>query len=91
MLAQADLDLDALALLPDDEVKAALVALQGIGEWTAEWFLARHLGRPEAWPAGDLGLRKAVQHFYGEEDTAGGECAFFALCEPGGALPPART
>ena len=68
-LAQADLDLDALALLPDDEVKAALVALPGIGEWTAEWFLARHLGRPEAWPAGDLGLRKAVLHFYGEEDT----------------------
>ena len=54
-VAQADLDLDALALLPDDEVKAALVALQGIGEWTADWFLARHLGRPEAWPAGDLG------------------------------------
>jgi DNA-3-methyladenine glycosylase II len=68
-LAQADLDFDALALLSDDDVKAALVALPGIGEWTAEWFLARHLGRPDAWPAGDLGLRKAVLHFYGEEDT----------------------
>jgi DNA-3-methyladenine glycosylase II len=65
-LARAELDLDALALLPDDAVKAALVALPGIGEWTAEWFLARHLGRPEAWPWGDLGLRKAVLHFYGE-------------------------
>lgn len=68
-LARADLDLDALAVMPDDEVKAALVALPGIGEWTAEWFLARHLARPDAWPAGDLGLRKAVLHFYGEEDT----------------------
>ena len=68
-LARADVDLDALAVLPDDEVKAALVALPGIGEWTAEWFLARHLARPDAWPAGDLGLRKAVLHFYGEEDT----------------------
>ncbi|MGH3060636.1 MAG: DNA-3-methyladenine glycosylase family protein, partial [Gaiellaceae bacterium] len=67
-LARAELDLDALAVLPDDEVKAALVALPGIGEWTAEWFLARHLARPDAWPAGDLGLRKAVLHFYGEED-----------------------
>jgi DNA-3-methyladenine glycosylase II len=66
-LARVDLDLDALALLPDDEVKAALVALPGIGEWTAEWFLARHLGRPDAWPWGDLGLRKAVLHFYGED------------------------
>ncbi len=68
-LARAEVDLDALALRPDDEVKGALVALPGIGEWTAEWFLARHLGRPDAWPAGDLGLRKAVLHFYGEEDT----------------------
>jgi DNA-3-methyladenine glycosylase II len=68
-VARSDLDLDGLAALPDDEVKAALVALPGIGEWTADWFLARHLARPDAWPAGDLGLRKAVVHFYGEEDT----------------------
>lgn len=68
-LARSDLDLDGLAALPDDEVKARLVAVPGIGEWTADWFLARHLARPEAWPAGDLGLRKAVLHFYGEEDT----------------------
>jgi len=59
-LARADIDLDALASLPDGEVRARLVALRGIGEWTAEWFLARHLGRPHAWPAGDLALRKAV-------------------------------
>ena len=68
-LARSDLDLDGLAVLPDDEVKARLVAVPGIGEWTADWFLARHLARPDAWPAGDLGLRKAVLHFYGEEDT----------------------
>jgi DNA-3-methyladenine glycosylase II len=65
-LATSDLDLDALALLSDDEVKAALTALTGIGEWTADWFLARHLARPRAWPAGDLGVRKAVSRFYGE-------------------------
>ena len=59
-LARADIDLDALATLSDEEVRARLVALRGIGEWTAEWFLARHLGRPHAWPAGDLALRKAV-------------------------------
>jgi DNA-3-methyladenine glycosylase II len=73
-LARSDIDLDGLALLPDEEVKARLVALPGIGEWTADWFLARYLARPDAWPAGDLGLRKAVLHFYGEEDTrAAGE------------------
>ena len=59
-VARADLDLGALAALSDDEVRARLVALRGIGEWTAEWFLARHLARPNAWPAGDLALRKAV-------------------------------
>ena len=63
-LARAPLDLDALAALPDPEVKASLTALPGLGEWTADWFLARHLGRPSAWPAGDLALRKAVGGFY---------------------------
>ena len=63
-LARSDLDLDGLALLPDDEVKARITSLRGLGEWSADWFLARHLARPEAWPAGDLGLRKAVLAFY---------------------------
>ena len=65
-LARGEVDLDALARRPDDEVRAALVELPGIGEWTADWFLGRHLGRPGAWPAGDLALRKAVAHFYGD-------------------------
>jgi 3-methyladenine DNA glycosylase/8-oxoguanine DNA glycosylase len=68
-LARSDLDLAALALLPDDEVKARLTALRGLGEWTADWFLARYLGRPHAWPAGDLALRKAVRALYGDVDV----------------------
>ena len=68
-VARSELDLDGLAEFPDDEVKAELIALPGIGEWTADWFLARHLARPDAWPHGDLGLRKAILHYYGEEDT----------------------
>ena len=63
-LARAEVDLRELAALPDDEVRARLVALRGLGEWTAEWFLARHLARPHAWPAGDLALRKAVADLY---------------------------
>jgi DNA-3-methyladenine glycosylase II len=65
-LARADVDFDALALLPDEEVKATLSSVRGLGEWSADWFLARHLARPKAWPAGDLGLRKAVLAFYPE-------------------------
>ncbi len=65
-LAGLALDLDALADLPDDEVKDTLVGIRGLGEWTADWFLARHLARPCAWPAGDLAVRKAVSRFYGD-------------------------
>jgi DNA-3-methyladenine glycosylase II len=68
-LARSDLDLSGLARLPDEEVKAELTALRGLGEWTADWFLARHLGRPHAWPAGDLALRKAVRALYGDVDV----------------------
>ena len=68
-LARAELDLVALSLLPDAEVKEQLTALRGLGEWTADWFLARYLGRPRAWPAGDLALRKAVRALYGDVDV----------------------
>ncbi len=68
-LARSDLDLSGLAVLPDEEVKAQLTALRGLGDWTADWFLARYLGRPRAWPAGDLALRKAVRALYGDVDV----------------------
>jgi len=63
-LAQEPVDLRELASLPDDEVKRRLVSIRGLGEWTAEWFLARHLARPRAWPVGDVALEKAVRAFY---------------------------
>jgi DNA-3-methyladenine glycosylase II len=63
-LAHAGLDYAALAELPDDEVKERLTAVRGLGEWTADWYLSRHLGRPHTWPAGDLGVRKAVSDLY---------------------------
>lgn len=45
--------------MSDEQVVATLVALPGIGRWTAEWLLARSFGRPVV-VAGDLGVRKAV-------------------------------
>ena len=75
-LARSELDLHGLAAFPDDEVKSQLIALRGIGEWTAEWFLARHLARPRAWPVGDIGLRKAVAHFYGDADERAARSRF---------------
>ena len=65
-LARSDLDFEALATHPDEDVIATLTAVPGLGRWTADWFLARHLARPQAWPAGDLGVRKAVSTFYAD-------------------------
>jgi DNA-3-methyladenine glycosylase II len=65
-LARSDLDFGALTTLADEDIIAALTTLPGLGRWTADWFLARHLARPEAWPAGDLGVRKAVARFYAD-------------------------
>lgn len=64
-LARSPIDLDALAAEDDDEIRTRLVAIRGLGPWTAEWFLARHLARPRAWPAGDLVLRKAAATLFG--------------------------
>lgn len=62
-VADGRLDLDALGDLSDDEVIARLTSVRGLGPWTAEWFLARGLGRPDVCPAGDLGVRRAVEAF----------------------------
>jgi DNA-3-methyladenine glycosylase II len=64
-LARDEIDLHELAVLGDDEVRNRLTAIRGLGPWTAEWFLARHLARSRAWPAGDLGVRKAAEVLYG--------------------------
>jgi DNA-3-methyladenine glycosylase II len=63
-VARSDVDFGALHTLSDEEVKTTLTSIRGLGEWTADWFLARHLARPRAWPAGDLGLVKALSAFY---------------------------
>jgi len=83
-LARSDLDLAGLGRLPEEEIRARLTALPGIGEWTVDWFLARHLGWPRAWPAGDLALRKAVSVLYrhGEAMTTPEVRAFGARFEP---------
>jgi DNA-3-methyladenine glycosylase II len=69
-VAREGLPYDELAALPDDEAKARLTAVRGLGEWTADWFLARHLGRPQAWAPGDLGVRRALAlHNLGPRDV----------------------
>jgi DNA-3-methyladenine glycosylase II len=60
-----ELELERLDVLPDDEVAAELVAVKGLGVWTAHMFLMFQLKRPDVLPVGDLGIRRAVERAYG--------------------------
>ena len=59
------LDLDGLSELDDDDAYRALVALTGIGPWTASIYLLMALRRPDVWPAGDLALVTALARVKG--------------------------
>jgi DNA-3-methyladenine glycosylase II len=63
-----ELDLGRIAELPDEEVAAELTQVKGLGPWSVQMFLIFHLGRPDVLPAGDLGIRRAVQVEYGLDD-----------------------
>jgi DNA-3-methyladenine glycosylase II len=60
-----ELELERLGELSDEEAIAEIVAVRGLGQWTAEMFLMFHLERPDVLSGGDLGIRKAVQIEYG--------------------------
>jgi DNA-3-methyladenine glycosylase II len=55
-----ELELDRLDELGDEEAIEEIVAVRGLGRWTAEMFLLFHLRRPDILSGGDLGIRKAV-------------------------------
>ncbi|HWS99431.1 MAG TPA: hypothetical protein VN256_04090 [Pyrinomonadaceae bacterium] len=61
LIAEGELDLPALARASDEEARAQLLRVKGIGPWTAEIYLLRALLRADAWPAGDLALAVAAQ------------------------------
>jgi DNA-3-methyladenine glycosylase II len=63
-----ELELDRLGELSDEEVIEEIVAVRGLGQWTAEMFLLFHLERPDVLSGGDLGIRKAIQIEYGLEE-----------------------
>jgi len=63
-----ELELDRLPDLDDEQVIEEIVAVRGLGRWTAEMFLLFHLQRPDVLSGGDLGIRKAIQVEYGLEE-----------------------
>lgn len=68
-VAAGALDFGALADAPNVEVIERLTSLRGLGRWTADWYLARCVGRGDVCPAGDLAVRKAFDHHYGRGRT----------------------
>ncbi len=56
-----ELQIKKLDELPDKEVISELVAVKGIGRWTAEMFLMFSLARPDVFPTGDLGINKVME------------------------------
>jgi DNA-3-methyladenine glycosylase II len=63
-----ELELERLDQLPDEEVISELVAVKGVGTWTAHMFLMFHLERPDVMAVGDLGIRRAVERAYGFDE-----------------------
>lgn len=76
--------LDGLGDLGDESAIRHLVAVRGVGRWTAEWLLARCLGRPNIIVAGDLGVRKAVSFSYRASDHILDETVVRDIAEPWG-------
>jgi DNA-3-methyladenine glycosylase II len=60
-IKRRELNLEALHDLHDDHAREKLMALKGIGRWTADIYLLSALRRPDIWPVGDLALATAVQ------------------------------
>ena len=58
------LELERLHRLDDETVIEQLVAVKGIGRWTAQMFLMFRLGRPDVLPDLDLGVQKGIQRTY---------------------------
>jgi DNA-3-methyladenine glycosylase II len=70
-VAGGEFDFARLAAADDAAALAALIALKGIGRWSAEIYLIFVLGRPDIWPAADLGLQVAVGECLGLAERPG--------------------
>src|SRR5690348_3981490 len=67
-VCDGSLDFARLGAADDDTALATLVALKGIGRWSAEIYLIFALGRNDVWPAADLGLQFGVAECLGLGD-----------------------
>lgn len=59
-ILDGSLDLKRVRNMHDDDARAHLTAVKGIGPWTADIYLMSSLGRADIWPVGDVGLQAAI-------------------------------
>lgn len=64
-IISGSLNLEGLRKMDDDQARAELIRIKGIGRWTADIYLLVALRRPDIWPVGDLALTAAVQQVKG--------------------------
>jgi len=83
---EGHLDFDRIARMPDEAAIASLIALKGVGRWTAEVYLLFALGRPDVWPKADLALATAAGRIRGLE----GRPSFDEAAEIAAAWSPHR-
>jgi DNA-3-methyladenine glycosylase II len=60
-VVEGGLDFSELEQLDDNQAQKRLMALPGVGPWSADIYLLMALGRPDVWPRGDVALQSAVQ------------------------------
>lgn len=65
-IVSGELSLEAMRDLPDDEIVRGLLALRGVGAWTAHWMLMRAFGRTDGFPQGDLALQRMMGILVGD-------------------------
>ena len=70
---EKQIDLDSIHTLPDNEVKAELIKLKGIGTWTADVYLLMAMLRPDVMPRGDIALHAAYQKLAGADKRPGSD------------------
>ena len=63
-ILDGNLQIAQLETLSDAEIAGEIVAVKGLGPWSADMFLMFHLHRPDVLPVGDLGIREATRRLY---------------------------
>jgi len=68
-MARGEIETSAWDETPDEDLIRLLQEQRGVGKWTAEYILARGLGRTDVVPVSDLGVRRAVGMYMGGGKT----------------------